>query len=267
MTAFPRILVTNDDGIDAPGLVEAERIAAALADEVWTIAPLGDQSGVGQGISMHQPLRLSRYGERRYAVSGTPADCVMYAMAEFFADEPPDLVLSGVNWGANLSDSVMYSGTVGAVLAANHLGIDAIALSQAFPRPQRGRLRGHPCLRGAGDRAARGRAGRPTAAVARTSISPCRRSRACAGCASPARSAGRSGRRSSSRGADGRGLAYHCAELRARYAAISAADAAWSPCAITGSRPCRCTTRCDEALFRRASAEGEHRLRPAAESA
>ncbi|MES1926987.1 5'/3'-nucleotidase SurE [Salinisphaera sp. T31B1] len=134
MERLKRVLVTNDDGIDAPGLKIAEAIAAELADDVVTIAPLGDQSGVGQGISMHNPLRLSRYGDNRYAVTGTPADCVMYAMAEFFTDTPPDLVLSGVNWGANLSDSVMYSGTVGAVLAANHLGLDAIALSQAFHR-------------------------------------------------------------------------------------------------------------------------------------
>lgn len=134
MQRLKRVLVTNDDGIDAPGLKIAEAIAAEIADEVLTIAPLGDQSGVGQGISMHNPLRLTRYGERRYAVTGTPADCVMYAMAEFFVDNRPDLVLSGVNWGANLSDSVMYSGTVGAALAADHLGLDAIALSQAFQK-------------------------------------------------------------------------------------------------------------------------------------
>lgn len=132
MHKLKRVLVTNDDGIDAPGLKIAEAVAAEIADEVITLAPLGDQSGVGQGISMHNPLRLTRYGAHRYAVTGTPADCVMYAMAEFFMDEPPDLVLSGVNWGANLSDSVMYSGTVGAVLAADHLGLHAIALSQAF---------------------------------------------------------------------------------------------------------------------------------------
>jgi len=87
---------------------------------------------VGQGISLHTPLRVYHHGERRFAVSGTPADCVMFAMAEWFEDEAPDLVLSGVNCGANLSDSVMYSGTVGAVLAAAHLGLPGIALSQAF---------------------------------------------------------------------------------------------------------------------------------------
>ncbi|MFP1683238.1 5'/3'-nucleotidase SurE [Alloalcanivorax sp. C16-1] len=129
---FRRILVTNDDGIDAPGLRVAEAVAADLADEVWTVAPEHDQSGVGQGISLHSPLRVYHHGERRFAVSGTPADCVMFAMAEWFAEDPPDLVLSGVNCGANLSDSVMYSGTVGAVLAAAHLGLPGIALSQAF---------------------------------------------------------------------------------------------------------------------------------------
>lgn len=132
MKSFRRILVTNDDGIAAPGLTVAEEIAAELAEEVWVVAPEHDQSGVGQGISLHAPLRVYQHGERRFAVSGTPADCVMFAMAEWFAESPPDLVLSGVNCGANLSDSVMYSGTVGAVLAAAHLGLPGIALSQAF---------------------------------------------------------------------------------------------------------------------------------------
>ena len=132
MKRFQRILVTNDDGMEAPGLAVAECMAITLAEEVWVVAPQTNQSGVGQGISVHRPLQAARQGERRYAVSGTPADCVMYTLASLCADHAPDLVLSGVNWGANLSDSVMYSGTVGAVLAANHLGLDAIALSQAY---------------------------------------------------------------------------------------------------------------------------------------
>lgn len=132
MKLFKRLLLTNDDGIAAPGLQVAEAIAAELAEEVWVVAPEHDQSGVGQSISLHTPLRVYPQGERRYALSGTPADCVMFAMAEWFAGAPPDLVLSGVNCGANVSDSVMYSGTVGAVLAAAHLGVPAIALSQAF---------------------------------------------------------------------------------------------------------------------------------------
>lgn len=132
MKPFGKILLTNDDGIAAPGLQVAEAVAAELAEEVWVVAPEHDQSGVGQSISLHAPLRIYHHGERRFAVTGTPADCVMFAMAEWFRDAPPDLVLSGVNCGANLSDSVMYSGTVGAVLAAAHLGLPAIALSQAF---------------------------------------------------------------------------------------------------------------------------------------
>lgn len=132
MKLLQRILVTNDDGIAAPGLRVAEAIAAELAAEVWVVAPEHDQSGVGQSISLHSPLRCHADGKRRYALSGTPADCVMYALAQWFADAPPDLVLSGVNCGANLGDAVMYSGTVGAVLAAAHMGVPAIALSQAF---------------------------------------------------------------------------------------------------------------------------------------
>ncbi|MCU5784116.1 stationary-phase survival protein SurE [Alcanivorax balearicus MACL04] len=132
MKPFQRILLTNDDGIDAPGLKVAEAIAAELAEEVWVVAPEHDQSGVGQSISLHSPLRVYHHGERRYAVSGTPADCVLFAMTEWLEETPPDLVLSGVNCGANLSDSVMYSGTVGAVLAAAHLGLPGVALSQAF---------------------------------------------------------------------------------------------------------------------------------------
>lgn len=127
-----RVLLTNDDGIAAPGLALLERIAAQLAEEVWVVAPEHDQSGTGQGISVHSPLRVYRHDERRFAVSGTPSDCVMFAMAEWLQDSPPDLVLSGVNSGANIGDSVPYSGTLGAVLSADLLGLPAIGLSQAF---------------------------------------------------------------------------------------------------------------------------------------
>lgn len=127
-----RVLITNDDGINAPGLAILERIARNLAEEVWVVAPEHDRSGAGQSISIHDPLRVYEKGENRYAVSGTPADCVLYSLAQWFGETPPDLVLSGVNCGANISDSVQYSGTVGAVLSAEHMGIPAIALSQAF---------------------------------------------------------------------------------------------------------------------------------------
>ncbi len=127
-----RILITNDDGIAAPGLAVLTDIAHALAEEVWVVAPEHDRSGAGQSISLHTPLRVYQHANRRYAVSGTPADCVLFALAEWFGETPPDLVLSGVNCGANISDSVQYSGTVGAVLTAEHMGIPAIALSQAY---------------------------------------------------------------------------------------------------------------------------------------
>ena len=127
-----RILITNDDGINAPGLARLEKIARNLAEEVWVVAPEHDRSGAGQSISIHHPLRVYETGEKRFAISGTPADCVLYSLAQWFGEAPPDLVLSGVNCGANISDSVQYSGTVGAVLSAHHMGIPAIALSQAF---------------------------------------------------------------------------------------------------------------------------------------
>lgn len=127
-----RLLLTNDDGIAAPGLARLERIAARLAEEVWVVAPEHDRSGAGQSISLHTPLRVFAQGERRFAVSGTPSDCVMFAMAEWLADTPPDLVLSGINCGANIGDSIPYSGTVGAVRSADLLGLPAMALSQAF---------------------------------------------------------------------------------------------------------------------------------------
>lgn len=127
-----RILVTNDDGIRAPGLAILERIARRLAREVWVVAPEHDCSGASQSISIHTPLRVYHQGEQRYALAGTPADCVLYALAEWLQEQPPDLVLSGVNCGANISDSVQYSGTVGAALTALHMAIPAIALSQAY---------------------------------------------------------------------------------------------------------------------------------------
>lgn len=127
------IVVTNDDGIDAPGLAVAERLAAMLAEQVWVFAPATDQSGMAQALSMHQPLRIREHGPRRHSVTGTPADCVMVALGtDLMAGARPDLVLSGVNWGHNLSDSVMYSGTVGAAVAAAHFDLPAIAMSQAF---------------------------------------------------------------------------------------------------------------------------------------
>jgi len=125
-----RILVTNDDGIHAPGLDVAETIARALSDDVWVVAPESEQSGASHSLTLAGPLRLRPVRERRYAVSGTPTDCVLMACLHLLKDQPPDLVLSGVNPGSNLADDITYSGTVAGAMEGCALGIPAIALSQ-----------------------------------------------------------------------------------------------------------------------------------------
>ena len=127
-----RVLLTNDDGIDAPGLAVLEAVAATLAREVWVVAPEHDQSGTSHSISLHAPLRVSHQGERRFGVVGTPGDCVVMAVRHLMLDAPPTLVLSGINRGANLGVETVFSGTVGAAMAGMLLGLPSIALSQAF---------------------------------------------------------------------------------------------------------------------------------------
>jgi 5'-nucleotidase len=126
-----RILVTNDDGIHAPGLAVAEKIARTLSDDVWVVAPENEQSGASHSLTLTMPLRLRQVSERRYAVSGTPTDCVMMACLHLLKDEPPSLILSGVNWGSNLADDVTYSGTIAGAMEGCALGIPSVALSQA----------------------------------------------------------------------------------------------------------------------------------------
>src|ERR1700722_11660505 len=125
-----RILVTNDDGIHSPGLAVTEKIAHALSDDVWVVAPETEQSGASHSLTLSEPLRLRQLGERRFAVSGTPTDCVMMACLHILKDQPPELVLSGVNWGSNLADDVTYSGTIAGAMEGCALGIPAIAMSQ-----------------------------------------------------------------------------------------------------------------------------------------
>lgn len=127
-----RVLLTNDDGIEAPGLAVLEQVAATLAREVWVVAPQHDQSGTSHSISLHEPLRLSEYGPRRFGVSGTPGDCVVMAVRHVMRDNPPDLILSGINRGGNLGMETVFSGTVGAAMTGMLLGIRSIALSQVF---------------------------------------------------------------------------------------------------------------------------------------
>jgi 5'/3'-nucleotidase SurE len=127
-----RILVTNDDGIHAPGLAVAEKIARALCDDVWVVAPETEQSGASHSLTLTVPLRLREVDPRRFAVTGTPTDCVMMAIAELMANARPNLVLSGVNRGSNLADDVTYSGTIAGAMEGTALGVPSIALSQSY---------------------------------------------------------------------------------------------------------------------------------------
>ncbi|WP_247878543.1 5'/3'-nucleotidase SurE [Niveispirillum sp. SYP-B3756] len=129
---FNRALLTNDDGIDAPGLAALAAAVAPLAREIWVVAPEHDQSGVSRALSLYTPLRLYPRGERRFAVSGTPSDCVAMALRVVMADNPPDIVFSGINRGANLADEVGYSGTVSGAMMARLLGVPSYAVSQAW---------------------------------------------------------------------------------------------------------------------------------------
>ncbi len=129
-----RILLTNDDGVHAPGLEVLERIASAFAEEIWIVAPSEEQSGAGHSLTLTQPLRLRKLGERRFCVTGTPTDAVMMGLAHLLADARPDLILSGINRGANLGEDVTYSGTVSAAMEGALAGIPSIALSQSYAR-------------------------------------------------------------------------------------------------------------------------------------
>ena len=127
-----RVILTNDDGIDAPGMAVMEHIAAQVAKEVWVVAPEKDQSGQSHAISLHHALRVHERGERRFAVTGTPGDCAAMGICHLMKDNPPQLMLSGVNRGVNLGIESVFSGTVGGAMTAMMLGVPAIALSQGF---------------------------------------------------------------------------------------------------------------------------------------
>ncbi len=135
-----RILVTNDDGIHSPGLDVAEKIARALSDDVWVVAPEMEQSGASHSLTLTMPLRLRQIAERRYAVMGTPTDCVMMACLHLLKEKPPELILSGVNWGSNLADDVTYSGTIAGAMEGCALGIPSLALSQANDEESRANI-------------------------------------------------------------------------------------------------------------------------------
>lgn len=130
-----RILITNDDGITAPGLALAEEIAAEIAGpdgEVWVVAPDFERSGVSHAISYTSPMRMTQLGERRYSVDGFPADCVLVGLRVLLVETPPDLVIAGINRGHNVAEDVVYSGTAGAAMEGGLNGIPSLALSQFY---------------------------------------------------------------------------------------------------------------------------------------
>ena len=128
------ILVTNDDGVHAPGLAA---LAAALEDlgEVWVIAPEREQSACGHALTLHRPVRVHQVGERRFAVNGTPSDCVNLSVLGFLPERPA-LIASGINHGSNLGDDVTYSGTVSAAMEGTLLGVPSMAVSQMDPETE-----------------------------------------------------------------------------------------------------------------------------------
>lgn len=128
-----RILVSNDDGISSRGIQALIEAVSPLA-EVWVVAPENEQSAASHSLSLHRPLRARKVQERMFAVDGTPADCVYMAVHHLMKDEPPKLVVSGINHGANLADDVIYSGTVAAAMEGSLLGVPAIAFSLATRR-------------------------------------------------------------------------------------------------------------------------------------
>ena len=127
-----RILISNDDGVEAEGIAVLEKIARTLSDDVWVVAPATEQSGAGHSLSLHAPLRYKQVGERRFAVTGTPTDAVLVGVMEILKDKRPGLMLSGINRGSNLAEDVTYSGTVAAAMEATLLEIPSIAFSNVI---------------------------------------------------------------------------------------------------------------------------------------
>lgn len=128
-----RILITNDDGINAPGLKTLQKIAETLAGaagEVWTVAPSTERSGVAHAISLSSPVLISQLGPRYFSVDGYPADCVLAGLHHILKGSPPDIILSGVNRGNNSAENALYSGTLGAAIEGALQGVPSFALSQ-----------------------------------------------------------------------------------------------------------------------------------------
>lgn len=127
-----RILLVNDDGIDAPGMQVLERVARQLSDDVWVVAPEHNYSGASHSLSIGSQMRIHQRDDRHFSVRATPTECTMLAIHEIMVDTPPTVCLSGINRGPNLAEDTAYSGTIAAAREATQLHIPAIALSQVF---------------------------------------------------------------------------------------------------------------------------------------
>lgn len=125
-----RILLTNDDGIHAPGLRVLEKIARQITEDVWVCAPDTEQSGASHSLTLHHPLRLRVHDERHFSVDGTPTDSVLLGVKQVLKDRAPDLIISGINRGSNMGDDITYSGTIAAAMEGTLLNIPSIAVSQ-----------------------------------------------------------------------------------------------------------------------------------------
>lgn len=124
-----RILISNDDGINAHGLKVLEKVAREISDDIWIVAPETEQSGAGHSLTLHRPLRIREVSDKKYAITGTPTDCMLIGVNHIMQGQTPDLVLSGVNHGANIAEDVTYSGTVAVAMEATLLNVKAIAFS------------------------------------------------------------------------------------------------------------------------------------------
>lgn len=131
-----KILVTNDDGVHAPGIQLLEKIARRMSDNVWVVAPESEQSCKSHSLTIDRPLKIKQIAEQKFYVNGTPSDSMLLAINHIFKDAKPDLVLSGINYGQNAGVDVTYSGTIAAAMEATMLGVPAIALSQLDPDNQ-----------------------------------------------------------------------------------------------------------------------------------
>lgn len=127
-----RILLVNDDGVHSRGIELLEELARQITDDVWVVAPDEEKSGASHSISLSHPVRVRKLGDKRYAVKGTPTDCVVMAVWEIMAETPPSVVISGINHGENLAEDITYSGTAGPAIEAALLGIRSIAMSQVY---------------------------------------------------------------------------------------------------------------------------------------